>query len=835
MKSSNQIFFRKGEISFSDLTFMIYRRKHILLVSLGLLLFLVFLYNFLATPQFQSSVVMKKENVEGTRYLDEFQKIVSLQKSDVITTEMEIVKTRTVLDKVLKELKLYLNIKKIELPDGETIEINQNLVNYEHKYLKVSDSGDRYPRFFDLDLKPTKTSHSYYIKSMAKGIFGLYDAKSNQLLQSIKGNVSFTFNLPHLMIVFTWPEVKINEKIFFDIANYHEALNALKSSISLKHRAKSNLFEVAVRSPSPYSATLITNTVAEKFRETRIEQKQQTVHYSFDFVDKQLKEVSQKLAQAEDTLSKFKSERKITSIAENSRDIVEFLSNLETEKVKTDLSLAEYQNKLKKMVSEYKSRGYFDQTYLAPVKESDTYTPFSTLLGKLSDLELRRLELLQKRKETHPDVISLDEQVQQVKSRLSDYNQNTLSAYRIIISSLKKKQYDLARLITNYSNRIENLPVHETQLAELMREKSVYEKIFTLLLDKREQLRIQELSKLQDIVIIDLAHEPLEPVSPRKALNLFLGLLFGLAVGFTIILVLEYNDRKYVDLSEIESDENYPILIIIPNYPKSLLKSTKNGNSIEDRFVTLMKDQHSFHESYRLLKTKLFNLIDFNEAESFSKNTNNKKIIIFTSCEEGTGKSTIVSNLGISLAQSGKKVLIMDCDLRNPKLARYFGLTQDFSHNGKSGLLKYLKTQDKKSDYSALIKSFDQNDSLNTLHLLPAGGVTQNSSDLLGIERMKKLLDKLVEYDIILLDTPPVTKIVDTLVLGKLVKNTILIIRPNHTFKDGVKLAIQEMENVDMKILGFIINACDIAKSSYSYKYGYGYGYGHSYAAKKQV
>ena len=123
------------------------------------------------------------------------------------------------------------------------------------------------------------------------------------------------------------------------------------------------------------------------------------------------------------------------------------------------------------------------------------------------------MNLLQKRTENHPDVQAVDEQIKMVKQKLASYNQNTLTAYQIMINSLDKKLLQITNMMSKYEVKMERLPGQENKLAGLMRQKEVYEKIFTMLLDKREEMRMAELSKLQDIVVVDPAHEPIDPVS----------------------------------------------------------------------------------------------------------------------------------------------------------------------------------------------------------------------------------------------------------------------------------------------------------------------------------
>ncbi len=142
----------------------------------------------------------------------------------------------------------------------------------------------------------------------------------------------------------------------------------------------------------------------------------------------------------------------------NASNLINFLSNLESEKINNDLQLSEYEKKRQEMLNEFKDKGYFDQTYLSPTPTDQSTSPFASLLTQLSNLEVKRIELLQKETESHPDVVNVDNQIAQIKKQLSSYNQNTLTAYQIIISTLKEKRTKLENLISQYKSKIQGMP-----------------------------------------------------------------------------------------------------------------------------------------------------------------------------------------------------------------------------------------------------------------------------------------------------------------------------------------------------------------------------------------
>ena len=805
--SNNKILKEKHpEKTLGEILQIINRRKSILIISVAVTLLLAGVYSFVAKPVYESTVVLKKEKSPDSRTSSDIMDLINFQTPDEVETEMELVETWSVLSKVNDDLNLFLDVNKIELPSDKTIKIRKSLIDYYNpEYFNNPPANLPLPQFVEVKPIDLNATSKLYIEIAGDKSYKIYNAENDSLLTTSVDTSVGVFNLPKFNIVVYWPKAAPGSKVYFTINNYYLTLNNLRSMISLDHITKTNVFTISVKNNSPYAAALIGNTITEKFRDSRIEQQKQTIKYSFDFVDKQLEEMKEKLKEAEDNLSDFKSNGQIMTIDASSSELTTFLSNLETEKMSTELELTDYSNKLSEMKKELQSSGFFDQGLLTAQKDDISGSPFAALMKQLSDLELSRLELLQKRTENHPDVQAIDEQIKMAKQKLASYNQNTLSAYQIIINSLNKKLLQISNMMSKYEVKMEKLPGKENKLATLMRQKTVYEKIFTMLLDKREEMRMAELSKLQDIVVVDPAHEPVEPIAPKKIFNMAAGLLAGLFIGLMGIFIVELKNQKLVSLDNIERDFDMPVFAIIPDYPKDVKEKIDDQKNKRNQFVILMDTQDGFKETFRLLRTKL--LFHFEGKE---------KVFMVTSCEENTGKTTITSNLALSIAQEKKRVLIIDCDLKKGTISNQFGISLK-----APGLIDYLLGKD--------AKPFIHTNVIGKVDILTAGGTREDSSELLNSERMRslfKVLDKSF-YDYIIVDTPPVTRVVDTLILGKTLQNAILVVRPNHSFKEGVQWGIDEMTQANIKIHGLVVNAAEIKESSYRYRYGYGYGYGY--------
>ncbi|MCB0744463.1 MAG: hypothetical protein KDC67_11205, partial [Ignavibacteriae bacterium] len=515
----------KTDISLKEILRVLSQRKFIILAIILLSIIAAFLFNIFKSPVYQSSVLLKKEILSDQKDDDIIRTILSGRTQDELETEMQLVTTRQVLDKVIDELSLNININKIVEADGTVTVIDLPLAEYQHKY-ELNDYPATFPEISSLCIGLYTKPAEFKILGKSNNDIDIINSYNERVIND--GKTYSNISSSEWKVNVSWKSNSLGSEVHFESLDYNDVLDNLYQNIFTEKKIKTNIFELFARSNYPYTTTEIANVLAEQYRQSRIDIQKDNIKYSFKFIDDRLKEVAHNLENAENDLSYFKSTEKIAQIDEQSKQLVTFLSNLESEKLKTDLSLGEYKNKLRSIEKQMVDDGYVDQTYLTPEQYSSYDSPFMNLLKELTNAELKRIELLQKRTEMHPDVILIDEQISRIKEELSKYNNNTLTAFRIISNSLKNKQENINSIIAKYSADLEKLPEQESKLASLMRQKEAYEKMYTLLLQKREEMRVAELSKLQDIIILDKAIEPIKPIAPNKKLNLLFASLFGL-------------------------------------------------------------------------------------------------------------------------------------------------------------------------------------------------------------------------------------------------------------------------------------------------------------------
>jgi len=296
-----------------------------------------------------------------------------------------------------------------------------------------------------------------------------------------------------------------------------------------------------------------------------------------------------------------------------------------------------------------------------------------------------------------------------------------------------------------------------------------------------------------------------KPDSPKPLLNMALALLAGLVIGFGISLLRETLDLRIKNIEDIPHKEG------VANILGGIIF---DENADSNRLVVHTKPKSHRAEAFRQLRTN----IQFVEAAQDSKT------VILTSSIPSEGKSSTIANLAIAMADTGAKVLLVDCDLRKPKVHKYFGV------EGSVGLTNYLIDQAQLDD---VIQPWGR----NGLKLLPAGSIPPNPSELLGSNAMQRLIKKLeTEFDYIFLDTAPILPVTDTSILSKYTGGVVMVVAVGKTTKPQLNGALTQLETVGGKVLGFVMNkiptkGVDAYGYHQGYKYGYKYGYSYAYGA----
>ena len=441
-------------------------------------------------------------------------------------------------------------------------------------------------------------------------------------------------------------------------------------------------------------------------------------------------------------------------------------------------------------------------------KASTVISKITDLERKLTELEVKKSELLGIYTPTHRLVKSIQEQIATVKKNISAHQKE-----------------------------IKKLPVVEQNLASLTRVSKVNAENFTFLLQKREEARIAMESTISNLSVIDAAITPTWPIQPNIPKNLLLGFLGGLALGIILAFLLEYLDDTIKDSDQAKRAVGLYTLATIPqiNIRESKSKSLPDasrapqltGGDPNTREIVPQKNSLVTKEEPKSLASEAFRSL--RTSIHFSAISKDKKIMVFTSTFPREGKSVISSNTAVVTAQTGARVLLIDCDLRRSSLHEKFGF------NKTPGLSEVL-TRDVTFD-EAVNKT-----AMPGLDLLCAGTAPPNPSELLGSEAMRKLLlEQREKYDYVIIDAPPVLAVTDAPVLTTVSDIVILVMEAGRVPIKAAQHMREILARLNAPIAGLVINDKtgkgerytyynkSYYGKAYGYRYGYGYGHGYGY------
>jgi succinoglycan biosynthesis transport protein ExoP len=628
----------------------------------------------------------------------------------------------------------------------------------------------------------------------------------------------------HIFLIKSYPVIEKTAESFssdelenMGISSKDKAFSRMKGDmengrIEVSSKGESRIIEIRVTEANPYISQLFANRLAETYRHFDIEIKKEDAHSTYDFIADQTEKVQKDLEESEEKLKEFKEKYGILGISSEIDEFIRQMSDIEKE-LKSASIEAEV---LEKKINAVKSKLNEQQKSLLTEASQTSYSVLVDLKRQLTNLENEKANLLiQGYVPEDQKILKINHSIQSLKDKMGtvardllqkegtldplvqmeDFMQQSVNL-AIDYAVAKSRIEALDEALRYYKNRLNRIPKRELELARLEREKEANKKIYLMLLEKREQAQITEVRESGGISILELARLPKGPNTMSKVkksvLFLILGVLLGIGGGF----VVDYVDSAVRDEFEITRISGLPILGRIPVIEND--KKDKN-NSNGDLFVLTEKESRShIAEAFRSLRAN----IKLSRAQGFPSS------ILITGPDAGSGKSMIAINLALSFVSSGKKVLLVDTDLRRPAIEKYLKIKKE------KGLTELLVNEGKEI----------QPLSIDGLKIVPSGKLPPNPSELLDSDRMKELLKKWKkEYDIVLLDSPPLMTVSDSRILASEVEETLLVASYGVTNRHMIAQTSELLKQLSIKALGYILNKVDIHKE-YGY-YGYYYGY----------
>lgn len=372
------------------------------------------------------------------------------------------------------------------------------------------------------------------------------------------------------------------------------AIDSMRRRVSISIVPQSDVVKISVTSVTPKEAQDIANAYVDVFIEDSQRANQTEARTAREFIEEQINIVRADLMDAEEKLLEFRKEVDTIRPTDETKALLEQVSKLEAEKAQMTINMSENKTKLE---SAYKRLQSQEETVISSTTITDN--PILTeYKRKLTTLELQLASALEKYTEKHPEVIGLRAEIEQVKTKMAIEVERTVGAETITMNPIRQqlvldiitwetaqaaltaRQDALVKVIADLESALNVLPEKELQLARLMRDQSVAEKIYMILLENYEEIRIAEARETADIRLIDPAELPTKPIKPRKKLNLAIGGLLALFVGSGLALFIEYLDTTIKTAEDVEQILGLPVMGAIPNMNANMVRRRKRKRKI---------------------------------------------------------------------------------------------------------------------------------------------------------------------------------------------------------------------------------------------------------------
>ncbi|MEO5995914.1 MAG: polysaccharide biosynthesis tyrosine autokinase [Chitinophagaceae bacterium] len=707
-----------------------------------------------------NATLLIKDERRGTEDSKIVESLDPLASKKVIENEIEIIKSKALMHQVVIALKLYAPVYEAGKWTN-TSAYNSSPVKIE---LYSPDSLTEVKRVdFTYDVNTTLIKFNGYAYQSGKWINSPYG-----LLRFLPNNTAYHFNGP----------------LYFSLVNPKRVVNELIENLSVTSLNKqSSVVNLKFKGEVPNRSEQIINVLVAAYEQASVYDKNKLGINTLAFLEERIKLVSTDLGLIEKQLQQYKARKGAINLSSQGTMFLQNVSDNDQKLSDVNVKLAMLKQVESDILSDDSRSGIGPATLDDPL--------LTGMIEKLTNFELQYEKLKRTTGENNPQLGSLLDQIQKLKP-------NILANINTQKKSLEASKININSTNNTYNSLLQGLPQQERELVEINREQNIKSSIYMFLLQKREETALSHSSDVADSRIVDKAQSTLEPVNESNLITYFIAVILALTLGVLFVSAHESFNRTILFRKEIEAMTSFPILGEIIYHKSKLPLLLQEGSS---NYIT---------GQFRMLRTSLSHL---------GITAKGKKILI-TSSISGDGKSFVTANLGLSLAMSGKKVVVVEFDLSNPALTSKLGM------DNLAGVADFLLGDVEISD---IIQKTQVN---SNLYLISAGTLPSNPSDLISSDRVNDLLNNLSEkFDYIVLDSAPVATMPDAYVLSKKCDATLYVVRHKHTPKKILQRLEKTNEVNELKNIGLVFNGVS-SRGFSGNNYGYGYGYEYKNKAK---
>ena len=579
------------------------------------------------------------------------------------------------------------------------------------------------------------------------------------------------------------------------------AIDALLSRLSISPVRSSRLVDVSYESPDPELAMRVLNAHARMYIEQNLEFRFLASKEASEWLGKRLAEERQKVEEAEQALQRYREAHDAVSLEERQNIVVQKLTDLNSAvtKAKTErVSKQALYDQLTSLQSDQARLATFPAILQNPVIQE--------LKSQLTDAQRQQAQLAEQLGDKHPDMAKVRSSIRTTESRLQAEIARVAQGIRNEYLNAQEQERGLTRMLEDQKQDALRLNQIQIEYGVLQRNAQSTHQLYQTLLQRTNETNVSGELKTSNIRIVDAAEVPRFPARPNRRSDLMVGLSMGLVFAIGVAFFFEYLDNRIKSPQDVKAYLGVPFLGFVP--------AIRYADDREGSPLLTNEVPAGFSEAFRSVRTNVL----------FSSASDSTRSIVVTSTAPQEGKTVVACNLAIALAQAGRRVLLIDADLRRPRVHKVFDYKQE------PGLSNFLVDRLKGGD--VIRKSL----ATPGLFVLAAGKHPPNPAELLGSNRFLDFIQSLGEhFDWVIIDSPPVLAVTDAAILAHEATGVVFVVGAEMTSRHAARTAIEQLQKAGGRITGAILNRVRIDRNRYYYSNYYRREYTEYYSKSKSA
>lgn len=739
------------------------------IVSFILSLFFAYLYIHYKVPVYESTatvLIERNDLSSGSAELSMLKDVGLTNEGSVLEDEIELFKSRTLMEKVVSDLRLNWRYENLGTKTG----------------FVRSELFDSNP----ISVIPVHSDSTFLVGNLvfeveisSKSTFQIKDALGvKNGIHWFGGVLSTKFGEISIKKTDRFDKLWIGKTIRVTLTPFNNAVSQVQQSFSVSLASKeANLIVLRIRGNERYKNNVILNRLIAEHEENTILKKNEIVRNTTDFINDRMKYIASELSDVEMEGEKYKSHYHLIDVTSDAASYLEKESDIEKQVIDKSIE----RNIVSFMIDFLDKEHGFD--HLLPTNLGLEDVSIMEMTNQYNKLVLERNQLISISGAKNPGIARLESQLSNMRSSLELSLRNLNKSLDFKLNKLKSEE-------GLYQSKIEDIPKYEREYRDILRQQQIKETLYLFLLQKREENEISLAATVDNMQVVDQAFSAEEPISPKPKIIFLASCFIGLLLPILIIYLIDLLNRKVKNRLDIEKF-GLNVLAEIPEFKD------------KEEAIVLNKPHSAIAESFRVLRAGLSFILPLEKASG-------GKVISITSTLGAEGKTFTSINLAYIYAAIGKKVLLLGMDLRKPRLGDYLNL------ESKVGLSNYLSNSE--IDWKSMISVVERNG--HEVSVINSGSIPPNPSELLMSGRLQELLVMLrLEYDVIILDNAPIGLVADAMITNDLCDVTLFLVRVNLLDRRMLNLVTQLNKEGKLKRLYIVLNSAKQIKGGYYHTY----------------